>query len=158
LPQQATTWKSDLLDLLNNISTGKCRYYAIDTLVGAVADDPLLKLQAIREKLIHEIGLVQAANSQRAANIAAWLAHGTATLFLDLDGTFLTAQRAIFLSSITPRINKLMRESLIETMKTLAELIMKFDGKCTDFPASVDHYFWFQNTTNYLSKLKTWKG
>ena len=154
LPQQATTWKSDLLDLLNNISTGKCRYYAIDTLVGAVADDPLLKLQAIREKLIHESGLVQGGNSQ----FAAFLAHRITTLFQDLDGTFLTTQRALLLCSITPRINKLMRESLIETMKTLAELIMKFDGKCTDFPASEDHYFWFLNKTNYLSKLKTWKG
>lgn len=158
LPQQATTWKSDLLDLIDNISTGKCRYYAIDTLVGVVADDPLLKLQAIRERLIHEFGLVQAGSSQRAAKLADFLAHGTTTLFQDLDGTFLTAQRAMLLCSITPRINMLMRESLIETMKTLAGLIMKFDSKCSDFPASEDHYFWFKNKTNYLSKLKTWKG
>jgi len=158
LPQRATTWQCDLLDLLNSISTGKCRYYSIDTLVGVPADDPLVKLHAIREKLILGVGLAQATTSPHAVAFAALVAHGTSILMHDLDGTSLTTERAVSLGLVVPRINKAIRGSLIETMKPLAELIMQFDYQCPDFPVGGDHYYWFWNDTSYLSRLKTWRS
>jgi len=121
-------------------------------------DDPLVKLGNIRGRLMQETDMVRPVDSRRTATIAAALAHGTTTLMQDLDGSWLTAERAFFLGSVAPRVNKMIKGQLIETMKPLARLIMHFDYRHSDFPASTDHYFWFNNETTYLSRRKTWKA